>query len=58
MNIQNIDIDSFLFRENLPTLFSLKPAAKNCAHWFPKTDKAPRIELLKKAIEILEKELK
>ena len=45
------------FYQTLPTLYLLKPKDTGM-YWFPETDKQPRIELLKKAIEILEKELK
>ena len=54
LNVQlSIDI------KRLTILNSLKPLHKfDMYYWFNLGDKKPRIELLKKAIEILEKELK
>lgn len=49
------------FESILPTLYSLKPLnhdENKDMYWFPDEASKPRIKLLKKAIEILEKELK
>lgn len=50
--------DEIKFRD-LYTILSIQPKVKHHElYWFNESDKQPRIELLKKAIEILEKELK